>query len=180
MNGHFDRFLLASAVLFCGLSPLQAHHAANVFFGGPEVLVTGTLTGSRIMNPHSYFRVTMDDGTEWVFETAASGSMIRNDGMTEEDFGSGQRVAMSGESNRDGRKVARVRSIVFYGEAATDDAELVFIGSRPPQEAWYGDIRNSAQKCWEWEDTSLVKCFRVSQEVRARIDEDYGAEAMLW
>lgn len=170
----------ALAAFFIVIAPVQAHHAAHAFFGGPVVLIEATLTGSRIMNPHSYFRLTMDDGTEWVFETAASGSMIRNEGMTDEDFSSGQRVSMSGESNAQGRKVARVRSIVFHGEADSDDAELYFIGSGLPREPWMQDVRNAAPKCTEWEETSLVKCFRLSAEARAQIDADYGDEHMLW
>ena len=134
MNRIFNYSIMALAVFTVMLAPVKAHHAAHAFFGGPVVLVEGTLTGSRIMNPHSYFRVTMDDGTEWVFETAASGSMMRNDGMIDEDFADGQRVAMSGESNSEGRRVARVRSIVFFGDSDSDDAELYFIGAGVPRE----------------------------------------------
>jgi hypothetical protein len=41
-----------------------AHHAPNVFFGGDIVIIEGTLRGAKIVNPHSYFRLTMDDGTD--------------------------------------------------------------------------------------------------------------------
>ena len=158
---------------------VEAHHAAHAFYGGPMVLIEGTLTGSRLMNPHSYFRVTLDDGNEWVFETAPSGSMIRNDGMTDEDFADGRRVAMSGDSNRQGRKVARLRSVAFVG-APDDDLELYFLGSRLPQEEFVQDVANSSSKCGDWSNESLVKCFRVSRETRAEIDARYGEEHLLW
>lgn len=165
---------------FAALPMVEAHHAAHAFYGGPMVLIEGTLTGSRLMNPHSYFRVTMDDGTEWVFETAPSGSMIRNDGMTEEDFADGQRVAMSGDSNREGRKVARVRSVAFLGESEEDDLELYFLGSRLPQEAYVQEIASLSTRCGDWNDTSLVKCFRVTEETRSQIDAQHGDEHLLW
>ena len=174
-----NRTLIALSGFFVALTAAEAHHAAHAFYGGPMVLIEGTLTGSRLMNPHSYFRVTMDDGTEWVFETAPSGSMIRNDGMTDEDFADGQRVAMSGDSNREGRRVARVRSVAFVGES-DDDIELYFLGARLPQEASVQDIAGSSPKCGDWNDTSLVKCFRVTSETRSRIDARYGDEHLLW
>ncbi len=175
-----NRKLIALSGLFATLPMAEAHHAAHAFYGGPMVLVEGTLTGSRLMNPHSYFRVAMDDGTEWVFETAPSGSMIRNDGMTEEDFAGGRRVAMSGDSNREGRRVARVRSVAFPGESGDDDFELYFLGARLPDEAPVQDIGRSSPRCWDWNDTSLVKCFRVTMEIRSQIDARYGDEHLLW
>src|SRR5690554_5832450 len=105
------RILTLFAFGFLLATQAAAHHAASAFFGGPEVLVKGTLTGARLINPHAYFRLTMDDGTDWVFESSGSGTMLRNDGLTDEDFVSGQRVAMTGQANKDGRKNARIITI---------------------------------------------------------------------
>jgi len=141
------------------------------------VLVTGTLTGTRLVNPHSYFRITMDDGTEWVFESAGSGTMLRNDGLTEADFASGQRVAMTGESNRQGRKNARIITMAFYGEAEDDDLRLFIIGAGLPNTAWAQRIDAAAPRCNEG---TIARCYSVSSELRAAIEGELSGEHGLW
>ena len=153
----------------------QAHHAAGAFFGGPLVVIEGRLNGTRIVNPHSYLRVTMDDGTDWLIETAASGTVMRQRGFTEELFADGQRVAVSGDSNRDGRQHVRLRALVFLGTDDRTDAEVYFLG-RMPQADWVNDIRRMGEPC----DSGIAGCFRLSSEERAQIDLEYGDEPMIW
>lgn len=154
-----------------------AHHASNAFFGGDEVLVKGTLTGSRLINPHSYFRVTMDDGTDWVFETAGSGTMLRNDGLTDEDFASGQRVALTGESNKEGRKNARISTMVFYGDTDEDDLTLYIIGAGLPNTDWARRIDSSASRCNEG---TIARCYTIGTELRTAVEEELSGEHGLW
>jgi hypothetical protein len=167
--------LLAVALLVAG--PAAAHHAAHAFFGGPEVLIRGTLTGTRLVNPHAYFRVTMDDGTDWVFESAGSGTMLRNDGLTDEDFAGGQRVAMTGESNKEGRKNARIITIAVYGQADEDDLTLYIIGASLPNTNWAQTIDSSAVRCNEG---TIARCYTVSSALRAEVEAGLDGEHGLW
>lgn len=176
-RGLMNRILIAFTSIFLMATQAAAHHASHAFFGGPEVLVEGTLTGSKLVNPHSYFRVTMDDGTEWVFETAGSGTMLRNDGLTNEDFASGQRVAMTGESNKEGRRNARISTVVFYGETDEDDLTLYIIAAMLPDAAWAQRINSSATRCNEG---TIARCYTVSSELRMDIEEELGDEHGLW
>ena len=167
--------LFALVALAFLMVSVKAHHAAGAFFGGPLMLIEGRLNGARIINPHSYLRVTMDDGTDWLMETAPSGTVMRQRGFTEELFADGQRVATSGDSNRDGRKHARLRTIVFLGTDDRADAELYFLG-RMPQADWVNDIRRVGGPC----DSGIQGCFRLSSEEREQIDLEYGDEPMIW
>jgi hypothetical protein len=172
-----NKILIALTVFIVMLVPVKAHHAAHAFFGGEIVLIKGTLTGSKLMNPHSYFRLTMDDGTEWLFETGGSGSMLRNDGLTKEDFATGRRVAMSGDSNKEGRKNARIHTVAFYGETDEDDIVLYIISARMPNEDWARDISKSAVPCNEG---TMARCYSISKALRTEINSKYGDEPMLW
>ncbi len=171
------RTLTLFAIGFSMATQAAAHHAAHAFFGGPEVLVEGTLTGARLVNPHAYFRVTMDDGTDWVFESAGSGTMLRNDGLTDGDFASGQRVAMTGESNKDGRKNARIITIAFYGESEDDDLTLFVIGASLPNAAWAQRIDGAATRCNEG---TIARCYTVSRDLREEVEEGFGDDHRLW
>lgn len=172
-----SRIFVSFAVGLLVAAQVPAHHAAHAFFGGPEVLVRGTLTGTRLVNPHSYFRVTMDDGTEWVFESAGSGTMLRNDGLTTDDFASGQRVAMTGESNKEGRRNARISTIAFYGETDEDDLTLYIIGASLPNAAWAQRIDSAAARCNEG---TIARCYSVGSELRMEIEAALDGEHGLW
>lgn len=169
-----SRFLIL-VTLASFMVSVKAHHAAGAFFGGPLVVIEGRLNGAKIVNPHSYLRVTMDDGTDWLIEAAASGTLMRQRGFTEELFADGQRVAVSGDSNKDGRKHARLRTFAFLGANNRADAELYFLG-RMPEADWVNDIRRMGKPC----DSGIQGCFRLSSEQRAQIDLEYGDEPMIW
>ena len=171
------RILTLFAFGFLLATQAAAHHAAVAFFGGPEVLVKGTLTGARLINPHAYFRLTMDDGTDWVFESAGSGTMLRNDGLTDGDFASGQRVAMTGESNKDGRKNARIITIALYGESEDDDLTLFVIGASLPNAAWAQRIDSAAARCNEG---TIARCYTVGRDLRVQVEEGFGDDHSLW
>ena len=172
-----SRISLIFTIGILAATPVAAHHAAHAFFGGPEVLIRGTLTGTRLVNPHAYFRVTMDDGTDWVFESAGSGTMLRNDGLTDEDFVSGQRVAMTGESNKEGRKNARIITIAVYGESDEDDLTLYIIGASLPNAPWARLIDGSATRCNEG---TIARCYTVSSALQEEVEAGLNGEHGLW
>jgi len=152
-----------------------AHHAANAFFAGDVVVIEGTLRGAKIVNPHSYLRITMDDGTDWVFETQQSGTLLRRLGFTAGMFASGRRVLMSGDSNQDGKKVARWRTFSFRDHTDEDDVDVYIVG-RIQESEFIREIRNSATPC----GNGIEQCYKLSLDVRTQIEKDYPDEAKLW
>ena len=157
------------------LVPAAAHHAANVFFGGDIVVIEATLRGAKIVNPHSYLRLTMDDGTDWVFETQQSGTVLRQLGFTAEMFANGRRVLMSGDSNQDGKKVARWRTFSFRDEAGNDDIDVYIVG-RIQESEFIREIRNSGSSC----GNGIEQCYRLSAASRAQIESNHPNESLLW
>jgi hypothetical protein len=153
----------------------NAHHAANAFFGGDVVIIEGTLRGAKIVNPHSYLRLTMDDGTDWVFETQQSATVLRQQGFTADMFADGQRVIMSGDSNQDGKKVARWRTFTFLVQS--DDGDLnVYIVGRIEESALIQDIRSAGRSC----ENGIEQCYRLSRHARTEIEKNHSDEPMLW
>jgi len=152
-----------------------AHHAANVFFGGDIVIIEGTLRGAKIVNPHSYFRLTMDDGTDWVFETQQSATVLRQQGFTADMFSNGRRVIMSGDSNQDGKKVARWRTFTFLDQSDEGDLDVYVVG-RIEESALIQDIRNAGISC----ENGIEQCYRLSSNARAQIENNHSDEPMLW
>ena len=154
---------------------VDAHHAANAFFGGDIVIKEGTLRGVKIVNPHSYLRLTMDDGTDWVFETQQSGTVLRQLGFTADMFSNGRRIILSGDSNQDGKKVARWRTFTFLDPS--DDGDLdVYIVGRIEESALIQEIRSAGLSC----ENGIEQCYRLSSNVRAQIEKNHSDEPMLW
>jgi hypothetical protein len=153
----------------------DAHHAANVFFAGDIVIIEGTLRGAKIVNPHSYFRLTMDDGTDWVFETQQSATVLRQLGFTADMFSDGRRVIMSGDSNQDGKKVARWRTFTFLDQSAAGDLDVYIVG-RIEESELIQDIRSAASSC----GNGIEQCYRLSSNARAEIERTHSDVPMLW
>lgn len=155
--------------------PTLAHHAATAFFGDDIVVIEGTLRGARIINPHSYFRVTTDDGTDWVFESQQSGTLLREMGFTPAMFASGMRVVMTGDANRDGRSIARWRTVTFPGATPDDDVEVYLVGRMQP-EPWQEAIRDAGDPC----RSGLDACFRLDAADRDEFERRFGGSLGLW
>jgi hypothetical protein len=153
----------------------RAHHAAPVFFGAEVVFIDGTIRGSKIVNPHSYLRITMDDGTDWVFETQQSGTVLRQLGFTAEMFADGRRVRMSGDAHREGKKIARWRTFSFATDNEADDMDVYLVG-RFEDSALVAEIRSKSVSC----DNGIESCYRLSGELRAQIEADHQNTLMLW
>ena len=151
----------------------SAHHAAPAFFGADVVFIDGTIRGSKIVNPHSYLRITMDDGTDWVFETQQSGTVLRQLGFTAEMFSDGRRVRLSGDAHREGKKIARWRTLTFASNNGDTDVYLV---GRFEESDLVTQIRSEGISC----GNGIESCFRLSSELRTQIEKDHPNETMLW
>ena len=169
------RYLATAMLPIVLAASAAAHHAANAYFGGEIVLIEGTIRGAKIVNPHSYLRITMDDGTDWVFESQQSGTVLRQLGFTADMFANGRRVLMSGDSNQDGKKVARWRTFAFPGQSEEDDVEVYIVG-RFDESELIKEIRNNGGRC----GNSIELCYLLNTNARAKIKEKYGDEATLW
>lgn len=97
------RILLAS-VLAAMPQVALAHHGIVNFDMNKEVEVTGTITGVRFVNPHSwvYFDVTGEDGrvaASWKCELRGA-TVLRRSGWTPEMFARGTRITITGAPDR--------------------------------------------------------------------------------
>lgn len=164
---------IAIACAACVALPAFAHHAATAFFGDRIVQVHGQMRGARIINPHSYFRITTDDGIDWVFESQQSGTLLRKLGFTAGMFSDGRRVSMTGDASRDGRNIARWRTVTLYLE---DGAVEVYLVGRMADSEWQQRVRELGSTC----DNEIADCHRLSSTDRAAIDAEFGAAPGLW
>lgn len=169
------RNIVRSLLLIILATSADAHHAANAFFGGDIVIIEGTLRGAKIVNPHSYFRLTMDDGTDWVFETQQSSTVLRQLGFSADMFSNGRRVIMSGDSNQDGKKVARWRTFTFIDQSDEGDLDVYIVG-RIEESELIQAIRSAGISC----ENGIEQCYRLSRNARAQIEKNHSGEPMLW
>jgi len=173
---NITRSFLLIVLATCGLATsADAHHAANAFFAGDIVIREGTLRGAKIVNPHSYLRLTLDDGTDWVFETQQSATVLRQLGFTAEMFAAGRRVMLSGDSNQDGKKVARWRTFTFLDQSADGDLDVYIVG-RIEETELIQDIRSAGNSC----ENGIEQCYRLSRSARVEIEQNHSEEMMPW
>ena len=169
------RTITTSILLIMLTVAASAHHAAPAFFGADVVSIEGTIRGSKIVNPHSYLRITMDDGTDWVFETQQSGTVLRQLGFTADMFANGRRVRMSGDAHREGRKIARWRTFTFSSQNDTDDLDVYLVGRFEDSEL-IKDIRDKGVSC----DNGIEQCYRLNAGSRTQIESNHPNESMPW
>ena len=105
-----------SVLLLVASFPIFAHHAFPTFFDPREIVsVEGFLTGVRLINPHSYFRVQVTEPNgqtgDWVFESSPVASLSKA-GWHSDSIPASSKVRMSGFAARNGRPIARWRSIL--------------------------------------------------------------------
>ena len=167
------RIITTTILLVILAAAASAHHAAPAFFGADVVFIDGTIRGSKIVNPHSYLRITMDDGTDWVFETQQSGTVLRQLGFTADMFADGRRVRISGDAHREGKKIARWRTFTF--DADSDSTDVYLIGRFEDSELVTA-IRSNGVSC----DNGIDSCYRISRTLRTQIEAGHPNETMLW
>jgi len=167
------RTKISLSLLLLLAASASAHHAAPAFFGSEVVFIDGTIQGSKIVNPHSYLRITMDDGTDWVFETQQSGTVLRQLGFTAEMFANGRRIRISGDAHREGKKIARWRTFAFAAD--NDDMDVYLVG-RFEDSDLVAEIRSKSISC----DNGIESCYRLSRALREQIEADHRNAPMLW
>ena len=169
------RLTLSISLLILLAVSASAHHAAPAFFGADVVFIEGTIRGSKIVNPHSYLRITMDDGTDWVFETQQSGTVLRQLGFTAEMFANGRRVRMSGDAHREGKKIARWRTFTFAADNENADTDVYLVG-RFEDSDLIAEIRSKSTSC----DNGIESCYRLGRSLREALEAGFANETMLW
>ena len=150
-----------------------AHHSASAFFDlDATVSVEGVVTGARLINPHSYYRVTTDDGVDWAWESAGTWTALAKAGWSAETLPMGTRVRMTGTPARTGRPIARFSSIAATGPTLGDDMMLlvgldVFGRGRP---AWFERVRELGSPC----DNGVNDCIRINPGAQETLLEEFG------
>lgn len=101
---------IAALILICsalgGIPPALAHHAfAAEYDSDKPIVVTGTVTKAKWVNPHSrlFLDVKNPDGTitNWGFEFGAPNSLSR-DGLKKADLKPGTQVHIQGFRSKNG------------------------------------------------------------------------------
>jgi len=115
-------FLLAVGLSVLSLTPAIAHHSAAAFDQSREVIIAGTITNVRWVNPHVYFTVETvgPNGAALTQEVhAGSVSLLTGLGVSRETLAVGKRVSVRAFPTR--RPGARV---VLGFELTTEAGEL--------------------------------------------------------
>ena len=167
------RFLKATSLgvtcavyLSCGSTAL-AHHAAPAFFNvRATVSVEGNVTAHRLSNPHSYFRLTTDDGVDWAFESGPSWTALAKLGWNESTVPDGARVRMTGNPALNGRPIARYQTIMVQG--ADDGAPvMIFGGARSP---WIARAQELGGGC----GNGIEACVSLEPSAVATLQAEFG------
>ncbi len=152
--------------LACG-SAAFSHHAAPAFFDvRGTVSVEGTVTAQRLGNPHSYYRVTTDDGMDWAFESGPSWTALAKQGWTPETVANGSRVRMTGNPALSGRPIARYQTILVYGPESDDPVSL-YGGGRAE---WASRARELGSECV----TGIDACVMLDAAAVEALQAEFG------
>ena len=149
-----------------------AHHSASAFFDlDATVSVEGVVTAARLANPHSYYRVTTDDGIDWAWESAAAWTALAKQGWSADTLPIGTRVRMTGTPALTGRPIARFSTIAAIDEAAAEIMILldvdVFGRGRP---TWFARVRDLGSPC----NNGVTDCMRLRQDAVGVLQEEFG------
>ena len=124
---------VACVVLLAGAT-VGTHHSFSAEFDENKPLkLSGTITGMKWSNPHSwlYMDVKDDKGkvTNWAWETGNGVNALYRRGWRQEDLPVGASVTVEGWQARSGKPVANARSIrladgrtLFAGTSNRNDA----------------------------------------------------------
>ena len=121
------------AVLLIGsTATLFAHHAFSAEFDvNKPVKMTATLDKWEMINPHSWFHVSVKepDGkvTKWMIEGGSPNQLIRN-GVTKNSVKPGTELVIEGYRSKDGQLKAVGRNFILK-----DGSRLFLGGSAPGQ-----------------------------------------------
>lgn len=159
-------FGFGAACLFFG-SGVLAHHAAPAFFDvRGTVSVEGNVTAHKLSNPHSYFRVTTDEGVDWAFESGPSWTALSKLGWNAATVANGARVRMTGNPALNGRPIARYRTIMVHG-ADSGGGVMIFGGGRAP---WVLRARELGSAC----ENGIEACVMLEASAIDILQAEFG------
>ena len=168
---HLLPVMFTSLLVF---SSTEAHHSAAAFFDlDATISVEGTITAAKLLNPHSYYRVTTDDGVDWAWESAGTWTALAKAGWSEEALPIGTRILISGTPAHGDKPIARFTSIAAYGPT-TDSNMMILVGldvfgrGRPD---WFERVRQLGVPC----ENGVADCTRVSKEARQTLQDEFGS-----
>jgi len=123
---------VGAALLIGSTATLFAHHAFSAEFDvNKPVKMTATLDKWEMINPHSWFHVSVKepDGkvTKWMIEGGSPNQLIRN-GVTKNSVKPGTELVIEGYRSKDGQLKAVGRNFILK-----DGSRLFLGGSAPGQ-----------------------------------------------
>ncbi|MCZ6497203.1 MAG: DUF6152 family protein [Gammaproteobacteria bacterium] len=114
-------YAYAMCLAVCGAA--DAHHGPGQFDRSQPMEVTGVVTDIRFVNPHGYvyFDVTDANGAlvPWRCELQA-GSLLRRSGWTEDLFGIGGTITVTGDQGRREEHACALRSVILADGSVLD------------------------------------------------------------
>ena len=114
-------YAYAMCLAVCGAA--DAHHGPGQFDRSQPMEVTGVVTDIRFVNPHGYvyFDVTDANGgtVPWRCELQA-GSLLRRSGWTEDLFGIGGTITVTGDQGRREEHACALRSVILADGSVLD------------------------------------------------------------
>jgi hypothetical protein len=144
MHANKRQLIVLTVLLMDGAA--TAHHSDSVYFiddrssEGGEVRIEGTVTGVRLINPHSEFFVEVinDNGeTErWAIESDSRNELTTL-GFTDDTVQVGDRVAVVVSMSRFHDTAGRLRDMMIFGATAEQPARL-FLEHIPDASNDYG------------------------------------------
>lgn len=115
MNPHHLRTVLLNALLLTCMTA-TAHHSNSQYDIFKVEVMTGTVTNWAWSNPHTWLRLSIDDGkggkTEWALEGRAPGVLTRA-GWAPKCLTPGERVTVHYSPSKNGAKVGMIASVTL-------------------------------------------------------------------
>jgi DNA/RNA endonuclease YhcR with UshA esterase domain len=115
--------LAAALVVQCA----SAHHSiTGEFDGSRQVTVEGTVKEFKLINPHTYIVIAVDndDGSEdWTLTFGPATKLIRGSGWSESTLTAGDRVAATGRPARKGLGLYLALLVKADGTVLIDELE---------------------------------------------------------
>jgi len=110
-------FVIAVPLMLALVAGASAHHSFAALFDVSKTIdLTGEVTRFEFKSPHAYIhiKVSASGGVSeaWQIETTTPGMLIRS-GLTPDTLRVGQKVSVSGNPTRDGRKIMRLLTITM-------------------------------------------------------------------
>ena len=161
---------LTASLLLAGVA--FAHHSAAAFFDlNTTISLEGVVTAAKLANPHTYYRVTTDDGVDWAWESAGTWTALAKQGWSGETLPMGSRVRLSGTPSISDRPIARYSTIASFGGPADDVmilVELDVFGRGRPE--WFRRLRELGTQC----DNGVTDCTMVSRSALETMQAEFG------